>query len=80
MTDKQRSAARTPDALANAWERRTLLVKEGLAAASAANDAKTARLKALRLERERQEADVGSEPAGPVELAREYKRVKPIIA
>jgi len=56
MTMKLRSAARTPDALATAWERRTLLVKEEMAAANAATDAKTARLRALRLEKERQEA------------------------
>jgi len=55
MTMK-RSAPRTIDALASAWERRTLLVKEEAAAASAAADAKTARLRALRLEKERQEA------------------------
>jgi hypothetical protein len=56
MTEKQRTAPRTSEALASAWERRTLLVKEETAAASAANDAKTARLKALRLEKEQQDA------------------------
>jgi len=58
MTERQRSAARTPDALAGVWERRTQLVKQELAAASAANDAKTARLRALRLERDRLEAAI----------------------
>jgi hypothetical protein len=38
------------------WESRTQLVKSEQAAASAANDAKTARLRALRLEKERQDA------------------------
>lgn len=80
MTEKQRSAARTPDALASAWERRTWLVKQELAAASAANDAKTARLKALRLEREQQAAANCSSGAGPVEPARERKRVKRVFA
>jgi len=56
MTEKQRLAPRTSEALASAWERRTLLVREELASASAANDAKTARLRALRLEKERQDA------------------------
>jgi len=56
MTENQRIAPRTPGALAGAWERRTLLVKEELAAASAANDAKTVRLRALRLEKEQRDA------------------------
>lgn len=38
------------------WESRTQLVKNELAAASAANDAKTIRLRTLRLEKERQPA------------------------
>ena len=79
MTQKQRSAARTPDA-PRAWERRTLLVKQELAAASAANDAKTARLKGLRLERERQEAGARPPPAGSAEPARALKRVKRALA
>ena len=44
------------DALSEAWEVRTRQVKAEMAAASAANDAKSARLKALRLEKEREEA------------------------
>lgn len=43
----------SPDSVFKAWETRTQLVKNELAAASAANDAKTARLRALRLEKER---------------------------
>jgi hypothetical protein len=62
MTTRQRSAARSPNALADAWERRTLLVKQELAAASAASDAKTARLRALRLEKERQDAQAQQKP------------------
>jgi hypothetical protein len=42
--------------LSEAWETRTRQVKAELAAASAANDAKSARLKALRLEKEREDA------------------------
>jgi hypothetical protein len=74
MTEKQRRAARTADALANAWERRKLLVKQEQEALSAANDAKTARLKALRLERERQEGDSSSKRAGSAELRRTRTR------
>ena len=43
------------DSLFKAWETRTQLVKKELVAASAANDAKTLRLRALRLEKERQD-------------------------
>jgi len=42
--------------LSEAWDNRTRQVKAESAAASAASDAKTARLKALRLEKERQDA------------------------
>jgi|GEM_PF-444944 CspA family cold shock protein len=57
---KQRGAPRSAEALSDAWERRTLLVKHELAAASAATDAKTARLKLLRLEKERQDAETAA--------------------
>lgn len=80
MTEKQRRAFRTPDALASAWERRTQLVRQELAATSAANDAKTARLKALRLERDRQEVDASPKPAKTIDPARERKRVRRIFA
>jgi len=65
MTDsKQRSASRTPSALAHVWEQRTQLVKQEMAAASAASDAKTLRLRALRLEKEKQDAEIAaSQPA-----------------
>ena len=51
-----RSAPRSPNALSEAWEVRTQQVKAEMAAANAASDAKSARLKALRLEKEREEA------------------------
>lgn len=76
MTTRQRSAARSPNALADAWERRTLLVKQELAAASAASDAKTARLRALRLEKEQQDAQVQPKPdGGAVRAPRRASRV-----
>ena len=74
---KQRSAARSPSALSDAWDRRTSLVKQELAAANAASDAKTARLKALRLEKERVDAEASAnapEAAAPVR-----KRIKRIV-
>lgn len=50
-----------------AWETRTALVKKEMAAESAANDAKTARLKALRLEKEAQDAEAArNAPPAPV--------------
>ncbi len=52
LTSKKREAAlRTANSAFQVWESRTQLVKQEMAAASAANDAKTARLKALRLEK-----------------------------
>ena len=56
MADRKQSASRTSEAQASAWERRTQMVKQEQAAASAATDAKTARLRALRLEKELQDA------------------------
>jgi hypothetical protein len=54
---KPAAAQRSADLFFKAWESRTQLVKKELAAASAANDAKTTRLRALRLEKERQDAE-----------------------
>ena len=51
------AARNTAEKAFKTWESRTQLVKNELAAASAANDAKTARLRALRLEKEAQEAE-----------------------
>ena len=58
------AAARTARSVAQAWEDRTALVKNEMAAASAANDSKTARLRALRLEKEAQDAEA-AKAAGP---------------
>ena len=60
ISPKQRSAPRSAGAISEAWERRTLLVRHELAATSAATDAKTARLKLLRLEKERQDAEAAA--------------------
>jgi len=74
---KQRSAARSPSALSDAWDRRTSLVKQELAAANAASDAKTARLKALRLEKERVDAQAAAQ--SPETASPGRKRVKRIV-
>lgn len=51
-----RPPTNTPSA-SDVWQARTDLVKKQLAAESAASDAKTARLKALRLARDAQAAE-----------------------
>jgi hypothetical protein len=59
MADSQRRkpAPRTADGVMQALDKRTELVRREVAAANAATDAKTARLKALRLEKEAQDAE-----------------------
>lgn len=58
ISSHNRAAAfRTANGVFEVWEARTKLVKQELAAASAANDAKTIRLRALRLEKERLDAE-----------------------
>jgi|HubBroStandDraft_6_1064221.scaffolds.fasta_scaffold1774834_1 hypothetical protein len=60
------AARRNADSHFVVWEERTKLVKQQTAADSAANDAKTARLKALRLakeEEDRQAAALAPPPA-----------------
>ena len=54
---KRSGAPNSPDGPMQVWQTRTDLVKQEMAAASAAIDAKTARLKALRLEKEAQQAE-----------------------
>ncbi len=53
----RRDAPRTVDGASQIWQNRTNMVKQEMAAASAAADAKTARLKAQRLEKEAQDAE-----------------------
>lgn len=73
---KQRSASRTAGAISDAWERRTILVRHEMTAASAAADAKTARLKVLRLEKERQDAETAAQAPQPVKPAGKRTRAK----
>jgi hypothetical protein len=73
-SSRRDAALRTADGVFQVWEKRTQLVKNEVAAASAATDAKTARLKALRLEKEALDAEaarLAAETAPP-----EKKRVK----
>lgn len=80
LTSKKREAAlRTANSAFQVWENRTQLVKQEMAAASAANDAKTARLKALRLEKEKLEAEEAAAnppPAAPAKKRATVKRIK----
>ena len=73
---KRDAAIRTAESAFKVWETRTQLVKSELAAASAANDAKTIRLRALRLEKERQDAETAltAGEAPPVVKKRAKKR------
>jgi hypothetical protein len=67
---------RTLDSASQIWQNRTDLVKQEQAAASAASDAKTARLKALRLEKEAQDAEAARMAAAdaPPPLAKKRAR------
>jgi hypothetical protein len=57
MSSPTRRGTYSPDGVLKTWQNRTDLVKQEMAAASAAVDAKTARLKALRMEKEAQDAE-----------------------
>jgi len=64
----------TAQGVLEVWEKRTELVRLQTNAESAANDAKTARLKALRLEKEKQDAiEAAANPPPPVK-----KRAAPV--
>jgi len=57
MNPAKKSAMRTAQSAFDAWEKRTQLVRLQTSAESAANDAKTIRLRALRLEKEARDAE-----------------------
>jgi hypothetical protein len=59
-----------------AWEKRTALVKQQTTAESAHNDAKTIRLKALRLEKEAADAEAARTAAENAPPATPKKRAK----
>ncbi len=75
----RKGGARTSNSVQEVWEKRTELVKKQTNAESAANDAKTARLKALRLEKEKQDAaEAAANPPPPAPKKR--AAVKRIVA
>lgn len=67
---KQDTARRNADSYFIAWERRTTLVKQQIAAESAANDAKTAKLRVLRLAKEAADKEAGLLSPDPKKLAK----------
>jgi hypothetical protein len=76
-TKSQKDASRTANGVFAAWEKRTALVKQQNSAESAYNDAKTIRLKALRLEKEAADAEaarIAAENAPPAAPKKRTKR------
>jgi len=59
-TRRQGAIHQAANGIFKPWETRTELARSEAAAASAASDANTARLRALRLEKERQDADAAA--------------------
>jgi hypothetical protein len=76
FTNSKKSATRTAQGVFDAWEKRTQLVKLQRNAESAAIDAKTARLRALRLEKEALDAEAARLNPQPVSPSRPKKRSK----
>ena len=73
-------AARTARSVAQAWEDRTALVRKEMAAESAANDAKTAKLRALRLEKEKHDAEAAKAAGVTSAPAPKKKAIRRIVA
>ena len=71
---RERAAAvRTARGLEQVWENRKTLVKKEMEAESAANDVKTAKLRALRLEKEAQDAEAARNAPPPEPKSRKAK-------
>ena len=64
--EKKNTARRNADSYFVTWEKRTALVKQEMAAESAASDAKTDRLRALRLAKEAADKEA-ADKLGPAE-------------
>ncbi|HET7083683.1 MAG TPA: hypothetical protein VFI23_02865 [Rhizomicrobium sp.] len=64
-SQRRDAANRTAQGVSEVWEKRTQQVKRELAAESAANDAKTARLRALRLAKEAEDAEAAKNAPPP---------------
>jgi hypothetical protein len=70
-SQRRESAQRTAQGVFEVWEKRTQLVKNELAAASTAMDVKTARLRALRLAKEAEDAEAAKNmPPAPAKNRR----------
>jgi len=63
---QRQTAQRTANAVFKAWEDRTNLVKNLAAEERAATDAKTAKLRALRLAKEQEDAEAAAAAPAPV--------------
>jgi hypothetical protein len=72
-SSQREASLRTAQGLSQVWEDRKALVKRELEAESAANDVKTAKLRALRLEKEAQDAEAARNAPPPVAKARKAK-------
>ncbi|MEO8302325.1 MAG: hypothetical protein ABI608_11050 [Rhizomicrobium sp.] len=70
---KRDAAIRTQQGISQIWEDRKTLAKQEMAAANAASEAKTIRLRALRLQKEQEEAEaarlVPEKPPAPKKRA-----------
>jgi hypothetical protein len=75
-SQRRNATLRTAQGVSEVWEKRTWLVKKELAAESAANDAKTARLRAMRLAKEAEDAEISRIAAKDAPPAKARKRVK----
>jgi hypothetical protein len=80
MTDsksKRAAALRTQQGLSQIWEDRKSLAKQEMAAANAASDAKTVRLRALRLQKEQDDAEAArlAPPKPPAPKKRPVRRI-----
>ena len=72
-SSQREASLRTAQGLSQVWEDRKALVKREMEAESAANDVKTAKLRALRLEKEALEAEAAKN-APPAPAAKRTKR------
>ena len=75
-SQRRNATLRTAQGVSEVWEKRTWLVKKELAAESAANDAKTARLRAMRLAKEAEDAEISRIAAKDAPPGKTKKRVK----
>ena len=73
-SSQREASLRTAQGLSQVWEDRKALVKRELEAESVANDVKTAKLRALRLEKEALEAEAAKAEPPPAPKKKPMKR------